>query len=67
MIKSSKAIVSNRCEVTFDFTPQGIINLLNLQTPMYKNLAHYGHFGREDLNPSFEKTDKVNELLNKIK
>lgn len=51
---------------TFDFTPEGIISTLNLQTPIYKELAHYGHFGREELNLSFEKTDKLNELLAKI-
>ena len=51
---------------TFDFTPEGIITTLNLQSPIYKELAHYGHFGREELNLSFEKTDKLNELLAKI-
>ncbi len=50
----------------FDFTPQGIINELNLQTPIYAQLSHYGHFGREELNVSFEKTDKVNLLLEEI-
>ena len=51
---------------TFDFTPEGIISTLNLQTPIYKELAHYGHFGREELNLSFEQTNKTSELLNKI-
>lgn len=50
----------------FDFTPQGIISTLNLQTPIYSELAHYGHLGREELNVSFEKTDKVDLLLKTI-
>ncbi len=63
----SEDLILNAINNTFDFTPQGIINTLNLQTPMYKELSHYGHFGREELNPSFEKTDKVEELLNYLK
>lgn len=51
----------------FDFTPEGIINTLNLRTPIYSELSHYGHIGREDLNVSFEKTDKVDEILKAIK
>jgi S-adenosylmethionine synthetase len=47
----------------FDFTPEGIINILELRNPIYSELAHYGHMGREDLNVSFEKTDRVDELL----
>lgn len=49
-------------ESTFDFTPQGIINSLDLREPIYSDLSHYGHFGREELNVNFEKTDKVDEL-----
>lgn len=59
-------IIINILNTLFDFTPQGIINTLNLQTPIYSHLSHYGHFGREDLNISFEKTDKVDEILNYI-
>lgn len=51
----------------FDFTPQGIIDTLHLKEPIYSDLSHYGHFGREDLNVQFEKTDKVDELLKKVK
>lgn len=50
----------------FDFTPEGIINTLGLKNPIYSDLSHYGHMGREDLNVSFEQTDKVNELLKYI-
>lgn len=52
--------------VIFDFTPEGIINTLGLKNPIYSDLSHYGHMGREDLNVSFEQTDKVNELLKYI-
>lgn len=59
-------IILKAVNEVFDFTPQGIISTLNLQTPIYSELAHYGHLGREELNVSFEKTDKVEELLNVI-
>ena len=46
----------------FDLTPYGIITMLDLVKPIYQPLAAYGHMGREDLNVSWEKTDKA-ELL----
>ncbi len=46
----------------FDLSPQGIIEMLNLLRPIYKSTAAYGHFGRENKDFSWEKTDKV-ELL----
>lgn len=49
------------CRV-FDFTPAGIIRRLNLRRPIYRQLAAYGHFGREDLGVPWEKTDMVEEL-----
>jgi len=48
----------------FDLTPGGIIRDLNLRRPIYKPLACYGHFGRLDLDLSWEKTDKA-EVLRK--
>ena len=44
----------------FDLRPWGIISMLNLLNPIYRDTASYGHFGRDDLNLSWEKTDKVN-------
>jgi S-adenosylmethionine synthetase len=44
----------------FDLRPWGIISMLDLLNPIYKDTASYGHFGRDDLNLSWEKTDKVN-------
>jgi len=42
--------------------PGMIIKNLNLRRPLYRQVAAYGHFGREDLNVPWEKTDKVAEL-----
>ncbi len=43
----------------FDLRPAGIIKMLNLRQPIYKQTAAYGHFGRNDLNLPWEKTDKA--------
>jgi len=50
----------------FDLTPGGIIKQLNLLRPIYRKTACFGHFGREDPDFSWEKTDKVKELLKSI-
>jgi len=46
----------------FDLRPYGIVKMLDLLHPIYKPTAAYGHFGREDLNVSWEKTDKAEAL-----
>ena len=46
----------------FDLRPAAIIETLDLRKPIYKDLAAYGHFGREDLNVKWEQTDKVDEI-----
>jgi S-adenosylmethionine synthetase len=43
----------------FDLRPYGIIKMLNLLRPIYRPTASYGHFGREDIDASWEKTDKA--------
>ena len=48
----------------FDLRPAGIIKMLDLRRPIYKQTASYGHFGRNDLDLPWEKTDKA-ELLKK--
>ncbi|MGN0273064.1 MAG: methionine adenosyltransferase domain-containing protein, partial [Lachnospiraceae bacterium] len=48
----------------FDLRPAGIIKMLDLRRPIYKQTAAYGHFGRNDLNLPWEKTDKK-EVLQK--
>ena len=50
----------------FDLRPSSIIRDLNLRTPIYRNLAAYGHMGREDLDVSWEKTDKVDALKKEL-
>ena len=47
---------------TFDLRPAGIIKMLDLRRPIYKQTAAYGHFGRTDLDLPWEKLDKVEEL-----
>lgn len=46
----------------FDFRPAGIIQMLDLRRPIYKQTAAYGHFGRDDLNLPWEALDKVEDL-----
>ena len=48
----------------FDLRPAGIIKMLDLRKPIYKQTAAYGHFGRDDLDLSWERTDKA-DLLKK--
>lgn len=46
----------------FDLTPSGIIEMLDLRRPIYRQTAAYGHFGRHDLDLSWEKTDRAEVL-----
>ena len=46
----------------FDLRPSAIIDRLDLRKPIYKNVAAYGHMGREDLGVSWEKPDMVDEI-----
>ncbi len=50
----------------FDLRPWGIINMLDLLNPMYKPTASYGHFGRNDLDLSWERTDQVSKIKDLI-
>jgi len=50
----------------FPLTPTGIIETLDLQRPIYRKTAAYGHFGREEPEFTWEKTDKVDELKKAI-
>lgn len=51
----------------FDLRPAGIIKMLDLNRPIYKQTAAYGHFGRTDIDLPWEHTDKVSELLDYVK
>ena len=46
----------------FELRPKGLIKMLDLIQPIYKATAAYGHFGREDLDLSWERTDKADAL-----
>ena len=46
----------------FDLRPAGIIKMLDLRRPIYKQTSAYGHFGRNDLNLPWEKLDRVDDL-----
>lgn len=50
----------------FDLRPAGIIQMLDLRRPIYKQTAAYGHFGRTDLNLPWERLDKVEALQNSL-
>ena len=56
--------IVNLVEKNFELRPAGIIDMLNLRHPIYRQTAAYGHFGRDDLNLPWEQTDKV-EVLKK--
>nr|WP_297707891.1 methionine adenosyltransferase [uncultured Butyrivibrio sp.] len=51
----------------FDLRPAGIIKMLDLRRPIYKQTAAYGHFGRNDLNLPWEQIDKAEELKAAVK
>ena len=59
--------IEQAIEKVFDLRPHAIIKQLDLRKPIYKNLAAYGHMGREDLGVSWEKLDKVEDLKAAIK
>ena len=65
--KVSDEKLSEAVSKVFDLRPSAIIKMLDLRKPQYKALAAYGHMGREDLGVAWEKTDKVDELLEAVK
>jgi len=50
----------------FDFTPAGIIETLQLLRPIYRKTASYGHFGRNEKEFTWEKTDRVKDILKEV-
>ena len=54
--------LANAVSKVFDLRPSGIIETLELRKPQYRKLAAYGHMGREDLQPAWERTDKTEAL-----
>ena len=55
--------LSDMVTAVFDLRPAAIIRDLDLRRPIYRQLAAYGHFGRDDLDLPWEKTDRVDALL----
>ena len=64
--KLSDAELTVLIRENFDLTPYGILKMLDLLRPIYRPTAAYGHFGREDLNVSWEKTDKAESLAGAV-
>ncbi len=58
----SDELLSKAVEAVFDLRPTAIIKTLDLRKPIYRQLAAYGHMGREDLGVNWEKTDRVDDL-----
>ena len=61
--KKDENALSEAVSKVFDLRPSAIIKTLKLKKPQYRQLAAYGHMGREELGVAWEKTDKVDELL----
>ena len=60
--KISEARVIELVREHFDLRPRGIVTMLNLLQPIYRQTASYGHFGREDIDVPWERTDKAEAL-----
>ncbi|SFV68841.1 S-adenosylmethionine synthetase [hydrothermal vent metagenome] len=65
VIEESK--IEKCVEELFDLTPAGIIKELNLLRPIYKKTAVYGHFGRENMQFTWEKTNRAEEIKDYLK
>ena len=65
--KISKDEIINIVETKFDLRPKNLIEMLDLKKPIYLPTAAYGHFGRTDIDLSWEKTDKAQELKKYLK
>ncbi len=60
--KADENKLSEAVSKVFDLRPSAIIKMLDLRKPQYRQLAAYGHMGREDLGVAWEKTDRVEAL-----
>ena len=60
--KISKDLIQKTVEEKFDLRPKSIINMLDLKKPIYLPTAAYGHFGRTDIDLSWERTDKASDI-----
>jgi len=60
--KVDDATLTHAIREHFDLRPKGIVEMLNLLRPIYRQVAAYGHFGRDDTDVPWEKTDKADAL-----
>ena len=60
--KVADSVLDAAVEEVFDLRPAAIIDMLDLRRPIYRQLAAYGHFGREELGVAWEKTDRTGAL-----
>jgi S-adenosylmethionine synthetase len=60
--KVDESVISDLVRKNFQLTPRGIMESLNLRRPIYRKTAAYGHFGRNDPDFTWEKTDKAAKL-----
>ena len=60
--KVDEAKITEIIKKCFDLRPAGIIKMLDLRRPIYKQTAAYGHFGRTDVDLPWEKLDKIDEI-----
>ncbi|MDR0987830.1 MAG: methionine adenosyltransferase [Ruminococcus sp.] len=58
--------IADAVNEVFDLRPAAIIETLNLRKPQYRQLAAYGHMGREDLGVAWEKTDRADRLIDAL-
>ena len=63
----SDGVLSDAVQQVFDLRPSAIIRDLDLRRPIYRQLAAYGHMGREELGVAWEKTDRTEALLAAVK
>jgi S-adenosylmethionine synthetase len=64
--KLSDAAITDLIRQHFDLRPRGIIEMLDLRRPIYRATAAYGHFGREEPDFTWERTDKAAALANAL-
>lgn len=65
--KADENALAEAVSKVFDLRPSAIIKMLDLRKPQYRQLAAYGHMGREDLGVAWEKTDKAEALKAALK
>ena len=65
--KVDEALIAQLIQKHFDLRPAGIIKMLDLRRPIYRQTAAYGHFGRTDVDLPWERTDKAAILRSEAK